>query len=143
MTSYNIYQFGRRVSKRKPFKTSTKKNEWDKSAGRSEGDFKTTSYCRKCGIKLIWKGGGYDFDHKDNNPANNSQRNCYLVCKTCHGKHTKVGKRKVKNIMGVTVSYQTIKKKVGYKKQTRQKHKPTKKKRQPRGLDFGIRLPKW
>ncbi len=37
---------GRKVSMRKPFKISTKKKEWNKSAGRNESDYKSTSKCR-------------------------------------------------------------------------------------------------
>jgi hypothetical protein len=115
--------------RRKPFKTSTKKKEWNKSAGRSEDDFKTTSKCRVGGCRrtLIWKNGTYDFDHKNNNSKNNSQKNCYLVCKTCHGRHTKLGKKKIiDKFTRITLGYKTIKKKVGYKKQIRKKRKKRK-----------------
>jgi cytochrome c553 len=71
---------------------------------------------RRCGRVLNWRDGSYDFDHRDNNSANNSQRNCYLVCKVCHGKHTVVKKRRITNMLGQTIGYETIKKKVGYKK---------------------------
>ena len=78
--------------------------------------FVKTSKCRVCKTPLTWGDRTYNFDHKDNNPANNSQTNCYLVCRNCHGKHTVIKKRKIKGIFGQTVGYQTIKKKVGYKK---------------------------
>lgn len=108
--------------KRKPFSTKKKKIEWAIAAGRraygSSGklDFVKTSKCRVCKRALTWGDRTYDFDHKDNNPANNTQTNCYLVCKVCHGKHTVIKKRKVKGIFGGTIGHKTIKKKVGYKK---------------------------
>ena len=99
-----------------------KKIEWMLAAGRNPYDkfgrlrFLKTSKCRECGTTLRWGDRRYNFDHKDNNPANNSQPNCYLVCRNCHGKHTIIKKRRMKNIFGDTVGYKTIKKKVGYKK---------------------------
>lgn len=136
---------GEKLSKRQPFKISTKKKEWNKAAGRSEGDFKKTSKCRvySCRRVLVWGSGAYDFDHKDNNPANNSQRNCWLVCKNCHGKHTKLGKKRVTTFIGTT--YKTYKKKVGYKKTTKPKPKRRKGKRKRRSNgynQFGFTLPK-
>jgi len=118
--------------KRKPFSTKTKKIEWMLASGRRVYDksgklrFVKTSKCRVCGTPLKWGERTYEFDHKDNNPANNRQTNCYLVCRNCHGKHTVIKKRKVKGIFGETVGYKTIKKKVGYKKL---KKKPKKTKR--------------
>jgi len=118
--------------KRKPFSTKTKKIEWMLASGQKVYDksgklrFVKTSKCRVCKRPLTWGDRTYDFDHKDNNPANNSQRNCRLVCKVCHGKHTVIKKRRVKGIFGDTVGYKTIKKKVGYKKP---KKKPKKTKR--------------
>lgn len=134
---------GSRRKGRNPFKVSTKKKEWNKAAGRAETEFKTTSKCRNCKCHLIWRGGAYDFDHKDNNNANNSQRNCYLVCKVCHGKHTKIGKKRV-YFMGMPAGHKTIKKKVGYKKSTLSKRKPRpKRKSNPNSFDMpDIRLPK-
>ena len=55
-------------------------------------------------------------DHKDNNPRNNSQKNCYLVCRNCHGKATKIEKRAVRDMFGGIAGYKTIKRKVSYKK---------------------------
>ena len=130
------------TKKRKPFKISTKKIEWNRAASRADNDFKTTSKCRcsNCKLKLIWGSNAYDFDHKDNNPLNISQKNCYLVCKVCHGKHTRLGKRRVRNAIGMWTN-KTIKKKVGYKKATRRKptHKPKRKKRLANALtpNFG------
>ena len=118
---------GKKSGKRKNFKLSTKKVEWNASAGRATDNFKTTSKCRKCPRRLTWKDGTYDFDHKNDNSSDNSQKNCYLVCKVCHGRVTKIGKRKVRTMLGVR--YQTIKKKVGYKKP---KKKPLKKKSKPK-----------
>lgn len=109
-----------RPQKRKPFSTKTKKMEWMSSAGKDplkwRSDFVQTSKCRKCQTILRWGDRRYDFDHKDNNPANNSQSNCFLVCKNCHGHATLTKKRKIKGFLGVTVGHQTIKKKIGYKK---------------------------
>lgn len=94
--------------------------EWMSSAGKDplkwRSDFVQTSKCRKCQTILRWGDRRYDFDHKDNNPANNSQSNCFLVCKNCHGHATLTKKRKIKGFLGVTVGHQTIKKKIGYKK---------------------------
>lgn len=109
-------------TKRKPFKTKTKKIEWMLAARRNPYDssgklrFDKTSECRVCKRPLTWGDRTYDFDHKDNNPANNAQTNCYLVCKVCHGKHTVIKKRKIKGFLGETVGHETIKMKVGYKK---------------------------
>ena len=111
--------------RRKPFSINTKRIEWLLAAGRNPqqyfetGKFYKTSYCRKCKRRLIWKDGSYEFDHKDNNPANNSQRNCYLVCKVCHGKATKTKVVKERLITGEVIGYKTIKLKVGYKKTTK------------------------
>ena len=119
-------------NKRKPFTTKTKKIEWALAAGRNAYDsagkinFVKTSKCRNCRRTLTWGDRTYDFDHKDNNPAHNSQTNCYLVCKVCHGKHTVITRRKESGLFG---GYKTIKRKVGYKKTKRQKKKPTKRKR--------------
>lgn len=107
---------------RKPFSINTKRIEWLLAAGRDPekyfetGKFYKTSYCRKCKERLLWGDGSYDFDHKDNNPANNKQSNCFLVCKICHGKATKVKVIKQRGFLGETVGYKTIKLKVGYKK---------------------------
>jgi hypothetical protein len=104
--------------KRKPFSKNTKKTEWMLAAGKNPytDKFIQTSKCRKCHRPLRWGDRTYDFDHKDNNPANNSQKNCYLVCKSCHGNVTVIKKKRVTGIFGQTVGYKTIKKKVGYKK---------------------------
>ena len=108
--------------RRKPFSINTKRIEWLLAAGRDPdkyfetGKFYKTSYCRKCKRRLIWGEGSYDFDHKDNNPANNRQGNCYLVCKNCHGKATKTKTVKQRGMFGEVVGHKTIKLKVGYKK---------------------------
>ena len=107
---------------RKSFSMKTKKIEWMIASGKRVYDksgklsFVKTSKCRRCKRPLRWGSRAYDFDHKDNNPSNNSQTNCYLVCKVCHGEATVLKKRRIKNIFGETVGYETIKKKVGYKK---------------------------
>lgn len=124
--------FWEEEKKRKPFSTKTKKIEWMLASGQKVYDssgkmrFVKTSKCRVCKRPLTWGDRTYDFDHKDNNPANNSQRNCRLVCKVCHGKHTITKKRKIKGFFGATMGYETIKRKVGYKKP---KKKPKKTKR--------------
>ena len=64
---------------------------------------------------MTWGDGSYAFDHKDNNPANNSLSNCYLVCRVCHGKATKIKKRRIFGPFG-QVDYETIKVKLRYKK---------------------------
>ena len=68
---------------RKPFGIKTKRIEWLKAAGEKGkkpllqylADAKipklTTSICRVCKRPLTWGDGTYDFDHKDNNKANN------------------------------------------------------------------------
>lgn len=91
------------------------------------------SKCRVCGKPLTWGDGTYNFDHYDNNSANNSQRNCYLVCRNCHGGATKI--RLVRELdpwFGTVIGYITQKLKVGYKKNPRKPaskpaKKPTKK----------------
>ena len=57
-----------------------------------------------------------EYDHKDNNPANNNESNCWVVCSNCHRKHTVITKRAVRDLFGDVIGYQTIKRKVGYKK---------------------------
>lgn len=124
--------FWEEKKKRKPFSTKTKKIEWMLASGKrvykKDGslNFVKTSRCRVCKTPLTWGDRRYNFDHKDNNPANNSQKNCRLVCRNCHGTHTVIKKRKIKGFFGETVGYKTIKKKVGYKKPTK---KPKKTKR--------------
>ncbi len=133
-----MFSFGTQ-KKRKPFKTSTKKMEWMSAAGKDPLQWRTnfvkTSRCRWCKGTLTWGDRTYDFDHKDNNPVNNSQSNCYLVCRNCHGKHTVVGKRKVKDrFLGITIGHKTYKKKFGYKKpkkSTTRKKARTKRKIKP------------
>jgi len=107
---------------RRNFTITTKRIEWISSAGGDVGrylrdkKFVKTSKCRRCKRKLVWGDHSYEFDHKDNNSSNNSQRNCYLVCRICHGKATKIDKRAIRDVFGGISGYQTIKKKVSYKK---------------------------
>ena len=123
--------FGIEPTARRNFTITTKRIEWMDAAGKDIGKFLRdkkfikTSYCRKCKTKLVWGDGSYNFDHKDNNSRNNSQRNCYLVCRNCHGKATKIGKRAEKDIFGNVIGYKTIKKKVSYKKPAASKKKTT------------------
>lgn len=138
--TYDIY--GRKIKSRKAFKTSTKKKEWNKSAGRSEDDFTTVSKCRHCRRRLAWGDRSYEFDHKDNNNSNNSQRNCYLVCRVCHGRATVVKKKKVRDrFTGMTTGHKTIKRKVGYKKTRKRKSTRKKSKRRKPSNPFEIKLP--
>lgn len=124
--------------KRKPFPVSVKKTEWMLSAGKNPftDKFVITSKCRECKIALKWGDRRYDFDHKDNDPLNNSQKNCYLVCKNCHGHATKIDKRKVN---GLFTTHKTIKRKIGYKKPKKDTSKKTKRVpiRNPFGLIIG------
>jgi hypothetical protein len=115
--------FGPEPSARRNFSITQKKIEWMDAAGKNVAEylrdktkFVKTSYCRKCKTKLIWGDGSYNFDHKDNNPRNNSQKNCYLVCRNCHGKATKIEKRAERGFFGDIVGYKTIKRRVSYKK---------------------------
>ena len=122
----NIFEPNKK--KRKPFKLSTKKRVWMKAGGHNPERWRTgfikTAYCQRCGIKLIWGDRSYDFDHKNNNPANNSEKNCKLICKICHGKVTVLKKRKIRNpITGQVEGHKTIKKKTGYKKVRKKKRK--------------------
>ena len=78
------------------------------------------SRCRVCKRTLTWGDGTYNFDHYDNNSANSSQKNCFLVCRNCHGKATKT--RVVRELdpwFGSVIRYRTQKLKVGYKKTAR------------------------
>ena len=115
-------------SKRKNFTIRTERIEWLKAAGQA-GEKLLLQYlqtgkigklppskCRKCPKKLVWGDGTYNFDHKDNNSSNNRQTNCFLVCRNCHGKATKIEKRAERDIFGNVVGYKTIKRKIGYKK---------------------------
>ena len=114
--------FGFDSPTRKNFTITTKHIEWMDAAGRDIGKylrdkkFIKTSYCRKCKTRLVWGDGRYNFDHKDNNSRNNNQKNCYLVCRNCHGKATKIEKRAERDIFGNVVGYKTIKRKISYKK---------------------------
>jgi hypothetical protein len=115
---------------RRPFGIRTKRIEWFTAGGESgrkalaeyikDGKVPTRmprSRCRVCKTPLTWRSGTYSFDHKDNNPANNSQRNCFLVCRNCHGKATKVRLvREHDPWFGSVIGYRVQKLKVGYKK---------------------------
>jgi hypothetical protein len=130
--------------KRRPFSTKTKRIEWNLSAGKevfdSSGKLRwiNTSRCRVCKRKLTWGDRTYDFDHKDNNPSNNSQQNCRLVCKVCHGKHTIIKKKRIKGIFGETVGHKTVKIKVGYKKRIPSKRPRKKRKRRKKSQEWSL-----
>jgi hypothetical protein len=126
-----LFDFGEE-KRRKPFTLKQKRVEWLQAAGHDpEGKFYKTSKCRnpKCRRRLVWGEGSYDFDHKDNNPANNRQSNCYLVCKICHGKATKIEVRKYEHTLTGERIYKTVKKKVSYKKPKAKPKKKTKARR--------------
>lgn len=128
--------------KRKPFKTSTKKMEWNRSAGRDVLNFASTSKCRKCHRPLKWGDRSYEFDHKNSHEWDNRLENCWLVCRVCHGKATKIEKRKIKDrFLGTTIGYKTIKRKVSYKK-PRKKTKHRKKRKRRTDIFAPIRIPK-
>ena len=107
---------------RRAFPLSVKKIEWALAGGRSpylkNGQIASygTSNCRVCKRTLKWGDGTYNFDHKDNNSHRNSQVNCYLVCRNCHGKHTVIKTRKVYDVWGNVDHHQKIKMTVAYKK---------------------------
>ncbi|MEK6854615.1 MAG: HNH endonuclease signature motif containing protein [Nanoarchaeota archaeon] len=110
--------------KRKPFKTSTKR-EALKRAGYK---------CEKCGNKLERSTNetyGYivDFDHWDNNPSNNSLTNCKVLCLNCHRKLTALGKRKERDKMTGVVGYKTVKKFSGVKVRRKKRSDRGKKRR--------------
>jgi hypothetical protein len=113
------------------FSIVTKRVEWLKAAGTDNAKRVLLKYladgkvpgkmprskCRVCKIPLIWGSGTYHFDHKDNNSANTSQKNCFLVCRNCHGRATKTRVvRQREPWFGSVVGYRTQKLKVGYKK---------------------------
>lgn len=105
------------------FKVSTKKRVWMKARKNDPDKWRTgfikTSYCmnKNCKKQLKWdKRHEFEFDHLNNDPSNNSEKNCFLVCNDCHKKHTVIGKRRQYNQLGMFTRYQTIRKKVGYKK---------------------------
>jgi 5-methylcytosine-specific restriction endonuclease McrA len=128
-----MFDFGSPEKRRKPFTLKQKRIEWLKAARRDpEGKFYKTSRCRKCKIRLVWGDRGYDFDHKDNNPSNNRQSNCFLVCKNCHGKATKMEVRIYEHTLTGERIYKTVKKKVSYKKPKAKPKKKTKARRRER-----------
>jgi hypothetical protein len=125
--------------RRRPFGIVTKRIEWLRAAGTENANRVLLKYladgkvparmprskCRKCKKPLTWGSGTYDFDHWDNNSSNNSQKNCRLVCKNCHGGATKTKKIAERNpYTGEVIRYRTIKLKVGYKRTPK---KPTRK----------------
>jgi hypothetical protein len=138
---------------RKNFSETTKIREWLTRAGPAgkeglailgQGKKPKTmpkSKCRAPSCKtgpLTWGSRTYEFDHKDNNRANNAQSNCYLVCKNCHGQATKTKVIKTTDNFG-QVAHKTIKLKVGYKKPI--KKAPAKKAKKKVNINaFGIEV---
>lgn len=128
---------------RRDFTIATKRIEWLNAARTDNGKRVLQKYvqdgkvpsrmprskCRECKRTLVWGDGTYNFDHYDNNSSNNSQRNCYLVCRNCHGRATKT--RLVRELdpwFGTVIGYITQKLKVGYKKNPRKAASKTTKK---------------
>lgn len=128
---------------RTEFSIVTKRVEWLKAAGTDTAKKvlqkcvetqkppakMCRSRCRVCKKPLTWGSRTYHFDHKDNNSANASQKNCFLVCRNCHGKATKTRVvREYDPWFGSVIGYRTQKLKVGYKKPTKKlATKPAKK----------------
>lgn len=124
---------------RREFSIITKRIEWLLAAGDSGkkvlqkyiADGKVParmprSKCRVCKRSLTWGSGTYVFDHLDNNSANNSQRNCYLVCRNDHGRATKIKLiRQYNPYTGDLDGYRPIKLKAGYKKTARKPARKT------------------
>lgn len=110
--------------KRKPFSTSTKKREWMRAGNRDPfGKFVKISRCRVCKIPLRWGDRNYEFDHKNNDSSDNSQKNCFLVCLKHHRRATKIKKIKIRDRWTrATLGHKTIKLKVGYKKSRKKKY---------------------
>jgi hypothetical protein len=116
------------------FSIVTKRVEWLKAAGTDNAKRVLLKYladgkvparmprskCRVCKMPLTWGSRTYHFDHKDNNSANTSQRNCFVVCRNDHGKATKIRwVREYEPFFGSVVGYRPQKLKVGYKKPTK------------------------
>ena len=128
---------------RREFSIVTKRVEWLKAAGTDNAKKVLLKYagtqkppakmprsrCRVCKSTLTWGGGTYHFDHKDNNSGNASQKNCFLVCRNCHGGATKTRVvREREPWFGSVIGYRTQRLKVGYKKPTKKlTTKPAKK----------------
>jgi len=125
---------------RRAFRIVTKRVEWLKAAGTDNAKRVLLKYladdkvpvkmprskCRVCKGTLTWGDGTYSFDHFDNNSANNSQRNCRLVCRNCHGGATKTKViRQYNPYTGELDGYRTIKLKAGYKKTTKKPARKT------------------
>ena len=113
------------------FRIVTKRVEWLKAAGTDNAKRVLLKYladgkvparmprsrCRVCKAPLTWGSGTYNFDHKDNNSANTSQKNCFLVCRNCHGHATKTKMIRERHPWtGEVIGYRPIKLKVGYKR---------------------------
>jgi len=129
LIDYDI-RTGKRIKRRKPFKTSTKKEALKRAGYKCQNPRCRINLRRSPHKKL-----GYvvEFDHWDNNPSNNSAKNCKVLCPTCHSQLTVLKKRKVRNLVGY--GYKTIKKHSGVKRKKKKrgdagKNRPKK----PRGL---------
>jgi len=124
---------------RRPFTLVAKRVEWLKAAGTENAKKVLLKYladgkvparmprskCRRCPKTLAWGDGTYNFDHKNNRAYDNSQRNCYLVCRNCHGRATKTKTIAQRNpFTGEVEGYRKIKLTADYKKPAK---KPAKK----------------
>jgi hypothetical protein len=139
---------GASSKERRNFKTSIRKRVWMRAGGHDPDKWRTgfikTSRCMglRCKKVLKWDEHHYQFDHRDNNHANISEKNCGLLCLECHKDYTKLKSVRVKHpFLPMLDGHKTIKLKVGYKKQRKKKHKKTRRTRKPKSfMDF--KLPK-
>ncbi len=123
--------YGRKISKRKAFKISTKRQALRRARYK----------CEKCGDKLrktIHKKLGYvvEFDHRES-PSNNGLHNCWVLCPNCHREVTVVTKRRRTDRLGF-VRYETIQKRADIKRKRKKKAKSKKKTRKNYGPFVGI-----
>lgn len=129
------YNEGRRLmglkKGRKNFSSPTKKRVWMRAGGHNPNDWKkATKYTSKCmsseckhkQMILRWGDKTYDWDHYDNNHANNAESNCYLVHTFCHRKATQFGSR-TKTAYGLTIGKERTKLKASYKAKLKGKHR--------------------
>jgi hypothetical protein len=129
-----MFFWGDESTQRREFTIKTKRVDWLTAAGTHQAKTLLQNYlaygkvppkmprsrCRVCGEPLTWGDGTYNFDHYDNNSANCSQRNCFLVCRNDHGKATRTKLiTRYNPFTGEPDYLETIKLKAGYKKTPR------------------------